>query len=100
PRPPRRSPFPYTTLFRSADKFHPGLGAITALQRLAHLAKAVHQAEVEAARAGPEQAGKERFLVGKPAAAALLHHGDEDLVDLARSEEHTSELQSRENLLC
>src|SRR5258706_11350032 len=69
-RPPRSTLFPYTTLFRSADGFDGGFG----LGR--------HDALHDGAVAdGPRQ---------------HTEHGDRD----ARSEEHTSELQSLTNLVC
>src|SRR3712207_7243097 len=69
-RPPRSTLFPYTTLFRSGDR---------------------------AARGG-----------GRPAARAVADHGRRGgrahvrvrAVLSARSEEHTSELQSRQYLVC
>src|SRR3712207_7369704 len=71
-RPPRSTLFPYTTLFRSSGGLHDeGLVAVTDLK-----AATAHGGEVGAA-------------------------GDEgDLVALPRSEEHTSELQSRQYLVC
>src|SRR5205809_5253847 len=72
--PPRSTLFPYTTLFRSA-----GCRGV----RLA--------LDVPPADAGVELA--ERTLLGGPAAARRL-------VGPGRSEEHTSELQSRLHLVC
>src|SRR3712207_7914936 len=70
-RPPRSTLFPYTTLFRSAARQHGGDG---------HLG------------ARPADAGGDRGGAGASALprARLL----------ARSEEHTSELQSRQYLVC
>src|SRR3712207_8467911 len=71
-RPPRSTLFPYTTLFRSAGVVGGGCQV-----RRAHLAPAVG--------------------VGAPAvrvASGVLRLG------LDRSEEHTSELQSRQYLVC
>src|SRR5256885_10643963 len=80
-RPPRSTLFPYTTLFRSV----------------------VRQLKVDSARfVGGQGSLPIRFTVTSPArvrtravsgAASLL-------VDSARSEEHTSELQSPCNLVC
>src|SRR5690606_40452401 len=93
PRPPRSTLFPYTTLFRSLGQ---------------------RDARLLAARNGQGRLGPGAVVVDRdhPALAA-------DLVDVAvaqnheqpgsqvgpglpgvRSEEHTSELQSRENLVC
>src|SRR3712207_7705664 len=75
-RPPRSTLFPYTTLFRSIRN------------RLAHRGR------------GDEE--------DRPALVHLRHEGaqqsqrpaDEELVGGQRSEEHTSELQSRQYLVC
>src|SRR2546422_7107891 len=71
-RPPRSTLFPYTTLFRS----HPDLGV-----RLDQVA-------------APDPLGHED-LVGRPAA-----NGSKSDQEPYRSEEHTSELQSRLHLVC
>src|SRR3712207_6947371 len=76
-RPPRSTLFPYTTLFRS------GWGAGVAWRR----------------RAGgrPRACSSDRsFGVGD---GDLLRQGEEDVLEV-RSEEHTSELQSRQYLVC
>src|SRR3712207_7888331 len=76
-RPPRSTLFPYTTLFRSW-----GLGL------------------------GLQQSGKERTFwhwgdSGNMQGFMLGLEGDRDgIVILGRSEEHTSELQSRQYLVC
>src|SRR3712207_7010670 len=77
-RPPRSTLFPYTTLFRSGGaRAHLGVG------RGAHARLA---GEVEIARQPLGRA----IRVGRPDRVAV--HG--------RSEEHTSELQSRQYLVC
>src|SRR2546430_13730952 len=71
-RPPRSTLFPYTTLFRSAsDSMLVGEAHPTTRNLFPHLLEVVH---------------------------ALLVGGDD--VEQARSEEHTSELQSQSNLVC
>src|SRR3712207_8696290 len=81
-RPPRSTLFPYTTLFRS-------------WQQLAELAqRAEHNALADDAARRT-----------KDTAAALRDDGrlasaEKRLGDVARSEEHTSELQSRQYLVC
>src|SRR3712207_7156216 len=86
-RPPRSTLFPYTTLFRSLlDQRHRHLA-----ERLRELGIALEQLR-EADRAGES---------GGP--AADNRHSDVDLLALGvlrRSEEHTSELQSRQYLVC
>src|SRR2546426_2041282 len=73
-RPPRSTLFPYTTLFRSDHG--PRLGVVTTIAGTAHLEITV--------RGQPDHAG----------AMAMTRRRD------ARSEEHTSELQSPCNLVC
>src|SRR3712207_9046636 len=97
-RPPRSTLFPYTTLFRSVGVVRAGVvggrylaqgagqvpGVTAALQRLPQgsaLLRAAPGAAVEVARdAAVERVRAEEFCV--------------------RSEEHTSELQSRQYLVC
>src|SRR5256885_3620311 len=79
-RPPRSTLFPYTTLFRSAAHltiFHVRLGASGRL---------IHRRLVPRAAAGTLESG--------------LHCSSIFNVPAARSEEHTSELQSPCNLVC
>src|SRR3712207_8679816 len=82
-RPPRSTLFPYTTLFRSVADLARLEGEGRVLERLDHLA-AAEPAEVApallAARLG-------RVLAG-------------EFLEVLRSEEHTSELQSRQYLVC
>src|SRR2546430_13322701 len=103
-RPPRSTLFPYTTLFRS--RFNPG---------------AVHNWQTR----GGDHVGKERLSAGLPwrdviEPGAILSMGSDWPVESlnlfpiiqtgatrrtgpgkdARSEEHTSELQSQSNLVC
>src|SRR3712207_8820215 len=75
-RPPRSTLFPYTTLFRSGYRVD---GIISALSILSH----------EAA----ESCAKLRIPV-------VLFNGKIRNDWVARSEEHTSELQSRQYLVC
>src|SRR3712207_8295614 len=78
-RPPRSTLFPYTTLFRSAC-------------RTVRLGQ-VHAAPLGQQAGGAERRDRARARAGRggagPGAAAAL-----------RSEEHTSELQSRQYLVC
>src|SRR3712207_8017070 len=79
-RPPRSTLFPYTTLFRSQEREHPG---------------------------------EDRRLLAQPRPAAELAHLATGVADhgddgerchrhepVGRSEEHTSELQSRQYIVC
>src|SRR3712207_8524195 len=89
-RPPRSTLFPYTTLFRSVRLAHHGLHrgeqVVLAERRavLHHELEAAHRAEAVHRR--------------------RREHGDERVLDplelAVRSEEHTSELQSRQYLVC
>src|SRR5207253_11478214 len=84
PRPPRPTLFPYTTLFRSSRQFNlrgsKEIELAMALLPFAEALPSVEQAPAESreGRAGPPQYSR-RVL---------------------RSEEHTSELQSRGHLVC
>src|SRR5437660_8852058 len=78
-RPPRSTLFPYTTLFRSRDPALEQLGIRSSLELAAALRPVTDEHRLAACRA-----------VRRPEAPA----GE------GRSEEHTSELQSRGHLVC
>src|SRR3712207_7111813 len=84
-RPPRSTLFPYTTLFRSVH----GLAADHLLRRHRH------EVAVEHARRAEEHLAERDHGEVKGQALVLRDGG---LV--GRSEEHTSELQSRQYLVC
>src|SRR3712207_8260528 len=86
-RPPRSTLFPYTTLFRS--RVHPAMIPIT--HPLAAVRDSFNAVFVEGEAVG-ELMFYGRGAGGMPSASAVL--GD------LRSEEHTSELQSRQYLVC
>src|SRR5207244_11517250 len=94
PRPPVSTPFPYTTLFRSA------------LLRAARRAQgaAGHAARVrgDCDDGGLPRAARDRFVaVPSGFAFARARHRPQLLaVFQPRSEEHTSELQSPDHLVC
>src|SRR3712207_7376619 len=75
-RPPRSTLFPYTTLFRSGHAAGPGDGAPAARDAT-----------------GADRALYTRTAAGRGGGAAGPERG-------RRSEEHTSELQSRQYLVC
>src|SRR5688572_31082471 len=82
-RPPRSTLFPYTTLFRSGhDLFH-------------HLFPEGRAVAAQAGNPGVCRLfqGARRYRIHLPELAGPL-------LRLARSEEHTSELQSQSNLVC
>src|SRR5688572_32410364 len=89
PRPPRSTLFPYTTLFRSGRAPR---GRTPAPASPARRAGTVHQVEVD----GDQQGGAREEPFARGAAA----HGPRRRARQARSEEHTSELQSQSNLVC
>src|SRR2546430_4331993 len=90
-RPPRSTLFPYTTLFRSVNEntLHTWIGKY---HRTARQEKEVHDEhlyeELKRLRKENARLQEERDIVKKAAAY------------FARSEEHTSELQSQSNLVC
>src|SRR3712207_8943506 len=90
-RPPRSTLFPYPTLFRSVAAIGVALVATAALAVLALLQR--NEARDPAATArSREQAATAR--------SRELAIAAESQLQLDRPEEHTSELQSRQNLVC
>src|SRR3712207_7283827 len=85
-RPPRSTLFPYTTLFRSHRPATASAGQVAAYARALH--DAVIDFEIDA-----DEVSELSWL------AAELRLSSEQ-VRGARSEEHTSELQSRQYLVC
>src|SRR3989440_6097622 len=83
-RPPRSTLFPYTTLFRSRKVSYE---VVTGARRLADALGGRVDALILASGAvkGTEQVGR---------------YGADNVITLTRSEEHTSELQSRSDLVC
>src|SRR3712207_7821679 len=92
-RPPRSTLFPYTTLFRSGGHGREGL-----LVGDLHLRVAVgeHRGLEEPAAELVALAAEEH---GRPLGGGVAHVVLR-LLDRLRSEEHTSELQSRQYLVC
>src|SRR3712207_8451290 len=94
-RPPRSTLFPYATLFRSLQR--PGRRPDLGLER-----RAVVQVTTGEGAARPEPV--ERALVDDLAAGSPGQRAEVDDVvrdrDRLRSEEHTSELQSRQYIVC
>src|SRR5690606_41696095 len=100
PRPPLSTLFPYTTLFRSVLRAHLrrglGTGAVgnPGVERLGRvlprLLRLLPVGAVEHPRVPAARTGGARRCLGHHAAAGAG----------GRSEEHTSELQSREILVC
>src|SRR3712207_7842630 len=86
-RPPRSTLFPYTTLFRSQGELHYEVVLDTNGKHSVWFSDAVRE-ELPAS-----VASKVEMTVSRPNAPA-------ESLTLARSEEHTSELQSRQYLVC
>src|SRR5690606_41696634 len=97
PPPPLSTLFPYTTLFRSDEIFQ-------ALQRRARLAgQPMIQLAGEVVGIRVDQGMTKRGLALEVIVERAFRHTDraQNLIKPnGRSEEHTSELQSRENLVC
>src|SRR3712207_8131321 len=92
-RPPRSTLFPYTTLFRSLGEDEAATRLLVerdeALAEADHWREQAHRAELAQARAEAEGAAKDQGIADLR--EQLAWH---------RSEEHTSELQSRQYLVC
>src|SRR5207302_5327771 len=100
PHPPTSTSFPYTTLFRSASgvmrEFLDGLFVHQLFgDRLGLEAWGGHPVSTQRSEiTGDGELGGKIFWRGVPKSLSPFFR------DLTRSEEHTSELQSRENLVC
>src|SRR3712207_7110617 len=84
-RPPRSTLFPYTTLFRSEPRHVGIIASVNAALMMQRVAFRPRHDVAEPARRGDVRMGEHR-------------QEGRDHVD--RSEEHTSELQSRQYLVC
>src|SRR3712207_7323566 len=82
-RPPRSTLFPYTTLFRSPTPLFDDAGrCVGALNVLVDITER-------------KEAERRRMLLARE-----VDHRAKNLLAVVRSEEHTSELQSRQYLVC
>src|SRR3712207_8863527 len=94
-RPPGSTPFPYTTLFRSTDQQRHDLALHrTARRMIGELVTLAGAALVVLAAIGVVRFGEPLARMHALAKASTLG------ILLIRSEEHTSELQSRQYLVC
>src|SRR3712207_7241062 len=84
-RPPRSPLFPYTTLFRSVRIDRERVGALDARQQRAELVREDGGAAIRRVDVEPDP---------------TLGRDVRELGQRVRSEEHTSELQSRQYLVC
>src|SRR3712207_7391956 len=89
-RPPRSTLFPYTTLFRSRLRHVPAVPGMAATRRLHH------RWGGDGLRHGTARLRRDEAPGARPP-AALSAAGRRGA---GRSEEHTSELQSRQYLVC
>src|SRR3712207_8435002 len=90
-RPPRSTLFPYTTLFRSST----GDGGFPLLQKvLVNFGDRIGYADTL------EEALDQVFGAGAGNSAGGDNPDTDDPTDPERSEEHTSEIQSRQKLVC
>src|SRR3712207_9123885 len=97
-RPPRSTLFPYTTLFRSRVEVQE-----TALDALDQVLRADDVGTGGLGLGGLVTGGEDDDAGGLPGAVGQVDRAADHLVGLARvdrSEEHTSELQSRQYLVC
>src|SRR3712207_7762767 len=96
-RPPISTLFPYTTLFRSGRDFQ-RQAAVRLDRRLADFSERVRARRQQVLVALGEDRGEPHDL--QIDARDPERAGVERLADVVRSEEHTSELQSRQYLVC
>src|SRR5207247_9560206 len=97
---PRRPPcpplFPYTTLFRSPFAGCPGAGALRSERGRRAAGGSGSRREIRSPAGGGERSAPRVF----PARAPFLASRYNEAHGCPRSEEHTSELQSRVDLVC
>src|SRR3712207_7420135 len=86
-RPPRSTLFPYTTLFRSQFGYKEGITLIEDMNIHVNPGESI-------AIVGPTGAGKTTLI------NLLMRFYEVNNGEITRSEEHTSELQSRQYLVC
>src|SRR5690606_42001564 len=91
-RPPRLTLFPYTTLFRSGTYLH---GEAISIGQVAAAMLSERRAGLSAA-----EVGRIRDLLRRAGLPVHVNLTKSARQKALRSEEHTSELQSRENLVC
>src|SRR5256885_4772661 len=89
-RPPRSTLFPYTTLFRSVHIAY----------EFSNTARTIHLDKVEGPPADMWMGHSVGHWDGDTLVVDVTNFNDKTWFDRARSEEHTSELQSPCNLVC
>src|SRR3712207_8966853 len=96
-RPPRATLFPYTTLFRSASPAE----QLSDEERRLKFAECMREQGIEMEDPGKDGRGGVLFRAGGKGKAGELEKAIQACRAYApRSEEHTSELQSRQYLVC
>src|SRR3712207_9536315 len=97
-RPPRSTLFPYTTLFRSLLE----LRAVDDAQEIGQADEEHRRKKRQPPGREPERGVDEERRVGRPPGDRPVHviDGKRAFHPRRRSEEHTSELQSRQYLVC
>src|SRR5690606_41943138 len=96
PAPPPATPFPYTTLFRSGNLTgqRNENSVLFSLNNLAALAS-------DSPRSSAPASSSSSSSLASGSSSGMAQNEGSGLIDIrSRSEEHTSELQSRENLVC
>src|SRR3712207_9036035 len=97
-RPPRSTLFPYTTLFRSEELFS---GAMHGMVAVLHKHGDQHSEFVDARQQAAFNEDYDQEFGGVGIRLRLLGEPKTPtVIGLPRSEEHTSELQSRQYLVC
>src|SRR3712207_9107332 len=97
-RPPRSTLFPYTTLFRSRSAVRHHYDVSNAFYRIVLGPTLVYSCAYFASPQDSLEEAQERKL--DVVCRKLRLREGERLLDVGRSEEHTSELQSRQYLVC
>src|SRR5690606_42082527 len=95
-RPRRRTPFPYTTLFRSRILGEAHYKVAREVQRILQSYKSLQ--DIIAILGMDELSEDDKLTVAR--ARKIQRFLSQPFHVAERSEEHTSELQSRENLVC
>src|SRR2546430_15781920 len=97
-RPPRSTLFPYTTLFRSGPD--PAGNARLAMVIEKARKASVTRDVIERAIKKGAGVGDEKLILHSVIFEGYAPHKVPVIVEVLRSEEHTSELQSQSNLVC
>src|SRR2546421_8540798 len=95
-RPPRSTLFPYTTLFRSLDRQRRHRGVSKLVPEWIHREDTASHRPASMCSVGCAEAGRSNHRSSAGFAGATCSGGGFG----GRSEEHTSELQSRSDLVC